>query len=201
MPELPIIVEPTLLSYLLWGALGGGIFFILLYGMWQKQRSSGLAVTTMFGGLPFLAFGIFLMLQPVGWSWRINENGMTLHAPFVPFQSSGSVTWAEVTGMHIVIGHGRSGRSMSYYQLQIDGPHGSVIEFSGLDTMPKSFAAPLVAVVAHYAPHVRLSPDAKGFTEDFAAALGENVPTHDSMSEPILTLSRYRVRIGGRVLK
>jgi hypothetical protein len=166
--------------------------------MWQKQRSSGLAVTTMLGCLPFLAFGLVLMLQPVGWYWRIDENGTTLRAPFVLYQSSGSLTWAEVTGMRIVIGHGRSA---VFYQLEIDGQHGSVIEINGLDTMPKSFAGPLVAVVTHYAPHARLSPDAKGFAEHLAAVLGENVPTHDRLSEPILALSSYRVRVGGRVLK
>lgn len=38
MPELPIIVEPTARSYLLSGALGGGILLTLLYGMWEQQK-------------------------------------------------------------------------------------------------------------------------------------------------------------------
>jgi hypothetical protein len=199
MPELPIIVEPTLRSYLLSGALGGGIVLTLLYGMWQqrKKRPPGSAATV--ASLPIFAFGIFLMLQPVGWYWRIDENGMTLHAPFEIFQSSGSITWAEMTGMYIVISHRRSA---AYYQLEIDGEHGSVIEINGLDTMPKSFAAPLVAVVTHYAPHATLSPDANGFARHFAEVLGGNVPTHDPISEPIRILSSsYRVRIGGHVMK
>jgi hypothetical protein len=200
VPELPIVVEPSLHSYLLSGALGGGIILILLYGMWERmKRPPKLTVTAILACVPLVAFGMLLLLQPVGWCWRIDENGMTLHAPFVLYQSSASLAWAEMTGMRIVIGHGRSA---VYYQLEVDGQHGPVIEFNGLDTMPKSFAAPLVAAVTHYAPHARLSPDAKGFAEHFAAVLGENVPTHDPMSEPIRALSSsYRVRIGDRVLK
>jgi hypothetical protein len=200
MPELPIIVEPTLHSYLLSGAMGGTIVLILLYGMWERmKRPPKLTAMEILGCLPFVAFGMVLLLQPVGWYWRIDENGMTLHAPFLLYQSSASLTWAELTGMRIVIGHGRSA---AYYQLEIDGQHGSVIEFNGLDTLPKSFAAPLVAAVTHYAPHASLLPDARGFAEHFAAVLGENVPTHDPMSEPIRILSSsYHVRIGGRVLK
>jgi hypothetical protein len=200
VPELPIVVEPTLHSYLLSGALGGGIILILLYGVWERmKRPPKLTVMAILGCVPLVAFGMLLLLQPVGWYWRIDENGMTLHAPFVLYQSSASLTWAEVTGMRIVIGRGRSA---VYYQLEIDGQHGSVIEFNGLDTMPKSFAAPLVAVVTHYAPHATLLPDAKGFAEHFAEVLGENVPTHDPMSEPIRALSSsYRVRIGDQVLK
>jgi hypothetical protein len=200
MPELPIIVEPTLGSYLLSGALGGGILLTLLYGMRERmKRPPRLTVTAILACLPLVAFGLVIGLQPVGWYWRIDENGMTLHAPFVLYQSSGSLTWAEVTGMRIVIGRGRNA---VYYQLEIDGQHGPVIEINGLDSMPKSFAAPLVAVVTHYAPHAALLPDAKGFAEHFAAVLGENVPTHDPLSEPIRALSSsYRVRIGDRVLE
>jgi hypothetical protein len=200
VPELPIIVEPTLHSYLLSGVWGGTIVLILLYGVWERMKQPPkLTVTDILSFVGLTAFGMLLLLQPVGWYWRIDENGMTLHAPFVLYQSSASLTWAEVTGMRIVIGHGRSA---VYYQLEIDGQHGSVIEFNGLDTLPRSFAAPLVAVVTHYAPHATLLPDAKEFAKHFAEVLGENVPTHDPMSEPIRALSSsYRVRIGGRVLK
>jgi hypothetical protein len=200
MPELPIIVEPTLHSYLLSGALGGALILTLLYGLWDRMKQAPkLTVMAILGCLAFAAFGMLLLLQPVGWYWRIDENGMTLHAPFLLYQSSVSLTWAEVTGIHIVIGQGRSA---VYNQLEIDGQHGSVIEINGLDTMPKSFAAPLVAIVTHYAPHATLLPDAKGFAKHFAEVLGESVPTHDPMSEPIRALSSsYRVRIGGRVLK
>jgi hypothetical protein len=200
MPELPIIVEPTLHSYLLSGALGGTLVLTLLYALWERtRRPPKLTVMDILGFVALVAFGMLLLLQPVGWYWRIDENGMTLHAPFVLYQSSASLTWAEVTGMRIVIGRGRSA---VYYQLEIDGQHGSVIEFNGLDTMPKSFAAPLVAVVTHYAPHATLLPDAEGFAKHFAEVLGENVPTHDPMSEPIRALSSsYRVRIGDQVLK
>jgi hypothetical protein len=200
VPEIPIIVEPTLYSYLLSGVWGGTIVLILLYALWDRtKRPPKLTVTDILGFVALAALGMLLLLQPVGWYWRIDEKGMTLHAPFVLYQSSASLTWAEVTGMQIVIGRGRIA---VYYQLEIDGQQGPVIEFNGLDTMPKSFAAPLVAVVTHYAPHARLSPDAKGFAEHFAAVLGENVPTHDPMSEPIRALSSsYRVRIGDRVLK
>jgi hypothetical protein len=200
MPELPIIVEPTLHSYLLSGALGGTLVLVLLYAFWERmKRPPKLTVTDILGFVALTAFGMLLLLQPVGWCWRIDENGMTLHAPFVLYQSSASLSWAEMTGMQVVIGRGRSA---VYYQLEVDGQQGPVIEFNGLDSMPKSFAAPLVAAVTHYAPHARLSPDAKGFAEHFAAVLGENVPTHDPMSEPIRALSSsYRVRIGDRVLK
>jgi hypothetical protein len=179
---------------------GGTIVLTLLYALWERvKRPPKLTVTAILGFVALTAFGMLLFLQPVGWYWRIDENGMTLHAPFVLYQSGASLPWAEVSGMRIVVGRGRSA---IYYQLEIDGQRGSVIEFNGLDTLPKSFAAPLVAAITHYAPHVRLSPDAKRFTEHLAEVLGENFPSRDPMSEPIRALSSsYRVRIGDRVLK
>jgi hypothetical protein len=195
MPELPIIVEPTLRSYLLLGALGGGIVLTLLYGIWEPRKKRPPASAAIVASLPIFAFGIWIMLQPVGWYWRIDEKGMTLHAPFELFRSSGSVTWAEVTDIHIFL---RPGRSMVYNQLEIDGQDGAVIKISGLDTMPKSFAAPLVAVFRHYAPQVRLSP---GFADYFATVLGEPAAVPGSTPPATLALVSYRVRVGDQVLK
>ena len=199
MPELPIVVEQTARSYLLWGALGGGIVLIILYGVWESHRRKRLPNLTVgvIAAFPIAAFGIFLMLQPVGWYWRIDETGMTLHAPFELFRASRSIAWAEVRGMHLVV---KSSRSSFYNQLEIVGQQGSVIEINGLYTMPKSFAAPLVAVFTHYAPHAKLSPDAKGFAESLAAVL-ETEPLDDYNNPTVVTLSSYCVRVGGQVLK
>src|ERR1700712_5042488 len=117
MPELPVIVEPTLHSYLLSGALGGALILALLYGLWDRMKQPPkLTAMAILGCGAFVAFGMLLLLQPVGWYWRIDENGMTLHAPFVLHQSSVSLTWVEMTGMRIVIGHGRSA---GFYQLEL----------------------------------------------------------------------------------
>lgn len=195
MPELPIVVEPTVSSYLLWAALGGGIVLTILHDVWkchQKERLPNLTVTAIVV-FPVAALGIFLMLQPVGWSWRIDETGMTLHAPFEIFRAKGSIAWADVTDVRVVVARGR--RS-AFTQLEIEGQHGSLIEIDELHTMPKSFAALLVAAVEHYAPHAKLSPDAKGFIESLVAAL-ETEP----LNPLIVTFSSYRVRVGDHVLK
>ncbi len=195
VPPLPIVIEQTWATYVFPGPIG-----ILLLGCLvvavrkvyaQKERPLGLSIRLGVALLVIGALALELLLQPVGWRFRLGEDAVSLRAPFDPFTYAGTIAWRDLANMDFVV----KGSRTRYLALRLRDIDGRSVELDALDVLPKSFASVFVAVVDDRAPQLRTLMNLAEFARHLEQHLGE------SYAGGIAT-RRFRIRDGsGRELK
>lgn len=133
-PNLPIVIERSMGLDLLFGTILAVLSFAL---GWRAIR--GLADEEKAGALPALllaAFGLVLgaaiAIRDVGWQFRIEKDGIALHAPFDVTASSTTIAWRDLDSVWVSAG---GYRSLSY-KLHHRGRQGQEIVLQNAHLLP-----------------------------------------------------------------
>jgi hypothetical protein len=192
--DVPITVEQSYRIYLFTGpiallSLWPAVQFLskrVKSGRWPKIESKAAAAF-----LALSAFVAVILLEPVGWQFRADDDAVTLRAPIDFSRTAGRIPWSDVSHMRIVLVSGRSSR---WRQLEISGVDGSQIELAALEDMPKSFGPAFMAIVERHTPVTALEPDVEGFRTRLSAALASpEGPDHISLVGYVVRDSSGRV--------
>lgn len=152
--ELPIVVEPTpWLSLIVGLALMVGSF-VLARRVVQWYRADEMSRSVVAGAVlavMALGLGISLAIQNLNWQFRLDEKGITLHAPFDYVRPGGEIAWSDIASLY-VSSEGIRGPS---FKLRIRGRDGTEIVVANADLLPAQFGPPLQQLVTERAPQAK----------------------------------------------
>jgi hypothetical protein len=159
---LPLVLEPTA-HYLITSLPIGGILIGLAgYLVWSVWRAgSGLRPVQGIACLLMAGLGLSLLVQPIGWRFTADRDGLALKAPYDPFAKRGDIRWPELQSTRFGSTTGR----FSYPTVEFVGS-GTVISIFPMDGVPDSYWPALAAVIEANAPGFKFSPDKEHWLAD-----------------------------------
>lgn len=154
---LPLTLEPTAHWYFLAGPLAAlmlGVVGVMLRTSWGSGWKN-IPPRSAIACLLLTGLALCLLLQPVGYSFRLDRDGITLRAPFDPLTSSGTIAWSELRDVRLGQVCGRRCSPT----VEFVGQSGTVLTLKSLDGVPAAYWPNLVGVIEANAPGFRFQPD------------------------------------------
>lgn len=153
MPVLPLVLEQSSRWYSFAGPLAGILLLvgsIALWFAWRRglanMKSSNLVALTA-----TYVIAIWALLQPVGWEFRLDKDGVALSAPFDPMADKGRIAWRDLRVAQF-------GARDGVPTLEFLGDK-TKITLDALEQLPAAFWPAIVATIEANAPDA-LKPSA-----------------------------------------
>ena len=189
MTELPIVVEANQWLNVSFGLIMLAVSYVVVRGTFDPLSTDddvSKLILGLFVALFTFGLGVSLLVDRLNWQFRLEEKGVTLHAPFSYIRPSGEIGWSEITSIYVSTGGYRGGPS---FKLHIRGKPGTEIIVTTVDRLPARFGTLLQKLVSERAPQ------AKG-----GAEIGEELA--DARRHPSFLAAGYSVRNGrGELLR
>ena len=176
---LPLVLEQTPRWYVFAVPMAVLMYFLVgraVWGLWRKNWEGLTPYTTMV----FVALvlgSIVFVLQPVGWQFRIDRDGLTLRAPMELWTDHGTITWEDLRDIRVGWSSGRGG---SYPRLELVGAD-KVLVLQPLDGVPEGYWPVFAAAVEANAKRFAFLPSRDKWIEQVMAT------AHSEGSMPLAT--------------
>ncbi len=158
MIPLPLVLEPTAHYLLLALPLGGSLIAFGGYLIWQARRLGWSQFgPRQWGACAVMgALGGTLLVQPVGWRFSLDRDGLSLSAPFDLSAKTGEIRWEELQTIRFGWSSGRHATPT----VEFVGRTGTALAIQVPEGVPDAYWPVLIAVIRNNAPDFRFTPDA-----------------------------------------